>query len=195
MTEVSKTECNQIFRSIDFDESGTVSLPEMISDFKTVVASDVEDLVREEKQRAQLAAQVGVGNEMAHGAYGAGAASMTGAQHQEIQLQTRIDILQAREKQLTKKLETNLMILHNAEKSLSYQQRQYNVLEKSWDTLTVTNYELKDRILFLENEAKNSIKKDDAMSLSTMNEKLLTDLTETRAAMLSYKNMSMVIAD
>jgi hypothetical protein len=87
------------------------------------------------------------------------------------------------------------MILHNAEKSLSYQQRQYNVLEKSWDTLTVTNYELKDRILFLENEAKNSIKKDDAMSLSTMNEKLLTDLTETRAAMLSYKNMSMVIAD
>jgi hypothetical protein len=54
---------------------------------------------------------------------------------------------------------------------------------------------MKEKIIELQNELKNMIRKDDAIDLQSSNERLLTDLTETRAAMLSYKNMCSVIAE
>jgi len=39
------------------------------------------------------------------------------------------------------------------------------------------------------------MRKEDADDIVQQNEKLISDLTETRAAMLSYKNMCQVIAD
>jgi hypothetical protein len=54
---------------------------------------------------------------------------------------------------------------------------------------------MKDRIIYLENELKTCIRKDNAEALEAQNERLLTELAETRAGMLSYKNMTMVIAE
>jgi hypothetical protein len=54
---------------------------------------------------------------------------------------------------------------------------------------------MKERIIYLENELKTCIRKDNAEALEAQNERLLTELAETRAGMLSYKNMTMVIAE
>ncbi len=54
---------------------------------------------------------------------------------------------------------------------------------------------MKERIIYLESELKTCIRKDDAVSIEFQNERLLTELAETRAGMLSYKNMTIVIAD
>jgi hypothetical protein len=54
---------------------------------------------------------------------------------------------------------------------------------------------MKDRIIQLESELKTCIRKDNAEALESQNERLLTELAETRAGMLSYKNMTMVIAE
>jgi hypothetical protein len=61
--------------------------------------------------------------------------------------------------------------------------------------MTVTNYEMKERIISLETQARSCIKRDTADNLQVDNEKLKVELVETRAAMLSYKNMYNVIAD
>lgn len=54
---------------------------------------------------------------------------------------------------------------------------------------------MNDRNKQLEQSLRNCIKKEDAENLQADNEKLKVDLVETRAAMLSYKNMYNVIAD
>lgn len=47
----------------------------------------------------------------------------------------------------------------------------------------------------LEAELKMSIRKDEAMHLKKMTEELQTECVETKAAMITYKNMTEVIAD
>ena len=47
----------------------------------------------------------------------------------------------------------------------------------------------------LEAIKSHSLKREDAENVKQENEELLTKLNETRAAMLSYKNMCTVIAD
>lgn len=42
---------------------------------------------------------------------------------------------------------------------------------------------------------KLSIRKDDAINLKQLTEALQTEIVETKAAMLTYKNMTEVIAD
>ena len=44
-------ELNNIFASIDFDYSGTVTLPEFMSDFKKTVNTDTATLLLQEKER------------------------------------------------------------------------------------------------------------------------------------------------
>ena len=53
----------------------------------------------------------------------------------------------------------------------------------------------KQHIIELDEQLRQSIKKEDARKLQEMNERLQTDLTETKAAMLSYKNMNETVGD
>lgn len=96
---------------------------------------------------------------------------------------------------MQRKLDTQMRIMQNSESSLHILQTQYNALEKQIADMTVTNYEMKERIISLETAAKSSIKRDTADNLQVDNERLKVELVETRAAMLSYKNMYNVIAD
>lgn len=104
-------------------------------------------------------------------------------------------MLSAEKKQLQRKLVTQMKILQNSENSLSYMQTQYNNIEKQLQDLTVINYEMKEKIIDLEKNARNSIKRDDHDNLQVEVERLKVELVETRAGMLSYKNMYNVIAD
>jgi hypothetical protein len=61
--------------------------------------------------------------------------------------------------------------------------------------LTNDNFELKNVRIRLSEDLANSIRKDENDRIHEENEKLRTSLTETRAAMLNYKNMTVVIAD
>lgn len=54
-----------------------------------------------------------------------------------------------------------MKILQNSESSLSYMQTQYNNIEKQLQDLTVINYEMKEKIIDLERNARSSIKRDD----------------------------------
>jgi hypothetical protein len=54
---------------------------------------------------------------------------------------------------------------------------------------------MNDKNKMLEQALRNCIKRDEAENLQVENEKLRVELVETRAAMLSYKNMYSVVAD
>ena len=116
-------------------------------------------------------------------------------QNTEMQLQTRIAILESREKQLARKLETSMRITHHAEQAQHEVQRHYDQLEKKWTEITEQYHYQKEKINELEEELRRSIRKEEAEKIKQMNEQLQTELTETKAAMLSYKNMTEVIAD
>ena len=51
-------------------------------------------------------------------------------------MQTRIAILETREKQITRKLETSITILNHSSQSQIEVQKQYDQLEKRWNELT-----------------------------------------------------------
>ena len=61
--------------------------------------------------------------------------------------------------------------------------------------LTEEHYKTTERVKILENEKRDCIKKTDAQQIKLENEDLLTKLTETRAAMLSYKSMTEVLVE
>lgn len=83
----------------------------------------------------------------------------------EIQMQTKVDIMQARERQLQRKIDTQMRILQNSEKSIHFLQAQYDQAEQQLNDITVTNYEMKERVIYLENELKTCIRKDNAEAL------------------------------
>jgi prophage DNA circulation protein len=53
----------------------------------------------------------------------------------------------------------------------------------------------KERVRVLEHELRHSINREESRKLQLLNERLQSELTETRAAMLSYKNMNETISD
>jgi len=85
--------------------------------------------------------------------------------------------------------------LGNAESSLSLQMTENERIEKSANNYMTTNFELKQEIIDLKKASENQINRDASEQLVAQNERILTELTETKAAMLSYKNMCEVIAD
>ena len=73
--------------------------------------------------------------------------------------------MQARERQLQRKIDTQMRILQNSEKSIHFLQAQYDQAEQQLNEITVTNYEMKERVIYLENELKTCIRKDNAEAL------------------------------
>ena len=73
--------------------------------------------------------------------------------------------MQARERQLQRKIDTQMRILQNSEKSIHFFQAQYDQAEQQLNDITVTNYEMKERVIYLENELKTCIRKDNAEAL------------------------------
>ena len=116
-------ELQNIFASIDFDFSGKITLPEFMSDFKKTVTTDTATLLLQEKERFEAEQHR---YNPAASSYGrddgstnlvlAGGAGI-GRQNQEVQMQTKIAILETREKQLNRKLETAMSILNHATQS------------------------------------------------------------------------------
>ena len=110
-------------------------------------------------------------------------------------MQTRISILESREKRLQKRLTDSMQIIRNTEQSCHYLQQQNDGLELENGELSSIVAQLKERNCMLEAAQAHSMKKEDTENMVHQNEKLITELTETRAAMLSYKNMCQVIAE
>lgn len=110
-------------------------------------------------------------------------------------MQTRVAILETREKQLNRKLETAMSIVNHANQSQIEVQKSYNVLEHRWNELTEKYHMSLQRIKELEEMMRHSMPKKEADHLKHKNDQLQTELVETRAAMLSYKNMNETISD
>lgn len=73
--------------------------------------------------------------------------------------------MQTRERQLQRKIDTQMRIFQNSEKSIHFLQAQYDQAEQQLNDITVTNYEMKERVIYLENELKTCIRKDNAEAL------------------------------
>ena len=87
------------------------------------------------------------------------------AKNQEIQLQTRVAILETREKQLHRKLETAMTIVNHSNQSQITIAKQYDELEKRWSELTEMFHNDKQLIRELEEKMRQSIPKDHAKKL------------------------------
>jgi hypothetical protein len=110
-------------------------------------------------------------------------------------MQTRIAILENREKQLARKLETAMNILNHSNQAQVELQKQNNEMDKRYTELNEQFHLDKERIRILEEEQRHSINREESRKLQLLNERLQSELTETRAAMLSYKNMNETISD
>ncbi len=98
--------------------SGDISFPEFVSDFKHVVATDLDMLKREEREKAALASKGdgrGPANNENYNSMNEYEIRSGVKQSPELQWQTRVAILEAREKQQTRKLETTQRMLRHTE--------------------------------------------------------------------------------
>lgn len=73
--------------------------------------------------------------------------------------------------------------------------KQLQESEKGQERLTIENIELKAEIEQLKDKVSRSILKSDFEQMSVERERLLEDLTSTRAAMLSYKKLTETVAE
>ena len=112
------TEVQQIFQSVDFDLDGKLTLPEFLSDFKTTIATETQTLIEREKERynTELHRQQYNARGDDHNTYG-GSIVNQGGKNQELQLQTRIAILETKEKQMARKYDTAVNLANHANQS------------------------------------------------------------------------------
>jgi phosphoenolpyruvate carboxylase len=88
-----------------------------------------------------------------------------------------------------------MRVLRHAENASHDTQESYDNLEKRWNELTEYYHLQVQRIADLEEVLSKSVNKEEAEKIKNYNERLQTELTETRAGLFSYKNMTEVIAD
>ena len=116
-------------------------------------------------------------------------------EHKIDNLKTRIEILTAKNNSLQKKFDHRNAIVKNIEENQRREELARLEAEDLNDRLRTENIELKTKVNNLEIRVQNTIEKKNFESIMTEKEKLLEDLTSTRAAMLSYKKMTEVIAE
>jgi Ca2+-binding EF-hand superfamily protein len=188
---LTKQESDEIFASIDFDNSGDISLPEFKADFDDYLARTENQIMMEMRAKQQMQEQ-----EERYEKYGQDQFMNQYAGHdKEVVQQMRIDSLKEREKGLYKKIETQQRILANSEKSTADLMLTNDTLMKKDAARTVQAYDQKAELAVLRKQNENSCSKDEYHKLQEDKTKLITELTETRAAMLSYKSMCGVIGN
>lgn len=161
---LTESELAQIYSCIDFDMSGKITFPEFIADLKQTVDTNTETLIKREKERYESALHRSQYNsrqeEMSSTNQFNSSVPINQAKNQEIQLQTRVAILETREKQLNRKLETAMTIVNHANQSQITISKQYDELEKRWSELTEMFHNDKQLIRELEEKLRQSIPKD-----------------------------------
>ncbi len=96
---------------------------------------------------------------------------------------------------MARKYETAVTLANHANQAQLVAQRQFDDLERKWSELIGQHHEGNQKIRDLEEKMRHSIPIDKSVKLQQDNEKLAVELTETRAAMLSYKSMNETICD
>jgi len=175
---------------MDFDNSGTISEPELIADFNKVVSKTLDDLIFEQKQLKKIQTFDKHEADIQYNIDG-----LLQGEHKIDNLKTRIEILTAKNNSLQKKFDHRNAIVKNIEENQRREELARLEAEDLNDRLRTENIELKTKVNNLEIRVQNTIEKKNFESIMTEKEKLLEDLTSTRAAMLSYKKMTEVIAE
>ena len=186
--DLTKDQSDQIFGTIDFDNTGTLSEPELQADFEKVIRNDINQLIYEQKsvKRLQEASDINMDFGIDH---------LMSGEHKTSQLITRIEILNAKNTQLQKRIEHQQKIMKNVEENAFLAENQRLDLEKSNEDLLIKNIEQQEEIDTLKTKANSTIPKENYQQLMQEREKLIEDLTSMRAGMLSYKKMTEVIAE
>lgn len=109
--------------------------------------------------------------------------------------QTRIETFKAREKQLLAKVDMAMKIQEHANKQCNELKNYNDKQDAELQKLQKENQKMKEQMLVLETERQGMVRQDKAFSLDAENEMLRTELTKTKAGMLSYKHMTQVIGE
>jgi len=107
----------------------------------------------------------------------------------------RIDSYKESQKMLYKKVEQVQRILSNSEKSNQDLMSTNDTLMKKNELLNDLSYDMKADLTIARQRNENSCSKEAYHQTQEEKNRLITELTETRAAMLSYKNMCSVIGN
>ena len=155
---VNRTQCQQIFDSLDFDGSNSVSLPEFQADFNDVIRNDLETLLRANQQ--ENSAQM---NEGGFDAFSlVDTMNLPTSEAKEIAMQNKIDRLSAKEKRLQKRLADMFMIMNNSEQSCAQFQQLNNGLEKENEMMHIRQSKLLEHTAILEAAQSHSLNRKDA---------------------------------
>lgn len=111
--QMTKEQSDQIFSSIDFDNSGRISMPEIQADFQKVVSKEIADLIYEQKSIQRLAEAERKDTQ----AMDYGIDQILKGEHKTSQLMTRIEILTAKNTSLQKRLEHSALINNNIQQN------------------------------------------------------------------------------
>ena len=180
---------------MDFDGDGNISMPELIADFFYFVKADINVLIADQKKKEETDALANQDADIITAiGLGTAEAGFT-AQQKELHLQTRLDISRAKEERASRNLKHIKHLYEQAEATLKQSENRAKELSEELDNLQEKNATLTNQNIVLREEATRSIKKEIYEDVMVRKEKLETDLTQTRAAMISYKNMVAVVSD
>lgn len=99
--EMTCQQAEQIFSSIDFDRSGFISLPEFQADFQRVVRTSIGDLLLEQRNLQKLRAL----EDKRDNDYNIAIDQFVNGGSKEVQLRTKVEIINAKNSSLQKKLD------------------------------------------------------------------------------------------
>lgn len=190
--KITEQDCKDIFDSIDLDGSNSIDWPELQLDFNKCISKDLSTLIEEERL-LNLDNQ----DELMKDTYNNGVTFKSQGMNnmKELEYERRIAQLEDKVKQafLELKNENALRNLHNDQLQLI--QRHHEDLRKQYDNTKAEYFKLQKRIKEQDQIIKQSVRKGEAESIQKENIRLRSEVTETKSALLSYKNMHNVIAE
>lgn len=150
---LTDSELKNIFLSMDFDLSGEITFPEFAADFNRTVQSDTAVLIQEEKDRYESEVRKNQYSQVQDGGMIRNDIITQGAglkQNQELHLQTKIAILETREKHLNRKLATAMSIVNHANQAQLEVQKASDKVDKELAQVTELYHKAREDILRLE---------------------------------------------
>jgi triphosphoribosyl-dephospho-CoA synthetase len=113
----------------------------------------------------------------------------------EMDYQRRLGLYEDKLKQAQLEMKNECALRELSDQQARLQQNHNKELQKMIDNIRDENLRLLKETEKQQEFIKNSIDKDESVRIVRENEKLYKDLTATRAALLSYKNMQNVVTE
>lgn len=192
---VTEADCAQIFGSIDLDRSGSIDWAEFKHDFDRCVQKSVGELEEDERiLHADFNDDPTTMQAMMNPTTEFGTTSgATGIK--ELEYQRRINSLEDKVKQAYLELQNENALRNLTDESLKLLQKHHDDLRTQFDFTRDDFFKQQMKLKEQDETIRQSVGKTEAERIQRSNQSLQSELAETRAALLSYKNMHNVVCE